>query len=247
MKTCPQCGRSVVALINTGAKPRGGGASKVCQKCYWGILGLRQEALEPGWGSGPHDEQLRGGPWFTADHHFNHPAVIQFCHRPFAGVDEMNQAMVDRWNERVMPGDLVYHLGDFAFGSPAQAAEIARQLNGLKFLIRGNHDKPNMCRALEPHFVWIRDLARVKPRYGADRAYIVLCHYAMRTWNLKHHGAWQLFGHSHGALQTNNRSLDVGVDCWSYAPASVGEIGAVLSKRENDLVDQHDIVRRLSS
>ncbi len=29
---------------------------------------------------------------------------------------------------------------------------------------------------------------------------IVICHYAMRVWNRSHHGAWHLYGHSHGNL-----------------------------------------------
>ena len=186
--------------------------------------------------------------WFTADTHFHHDAVIGFCSRPFADVEEMNQALIDRWNECVGRGDLVYHLGDFAFGTPAQAVEVVRQLNGQKFLVMGNHDRNRVpvLRALEPHFVWMRDLTRVKPRLGLSKKYIVLCHYAMRTWNLKQHGSWQLFGHSHGMLQTTNLSLDVGVDSWSYAPVGLTEIAGVLGQRENDEADHHDIVRRLS-
>jgi calcineurin-like phosphoesterase family protein len=49
---------------------------------------------------------------------------------------------------------------------------------------------------------------------------VVLCHYAMRVWRNAHHGALHFYGHSHGNLPGDAQSLDVGVDCWDFAPAS---------------------------
>ena len=41
-------------------------------------------------------------------------------------------------------------------------------------------------------------------------------------------GAWRgslhLFGHTHGSLPDTNQSCDVGVDRWSYAPVTLGQI-----------------------
>ncbi len=53
--------------------------------------------------------------YFTSDTHFGHKNIIQTCNRPFASVDEMDEAMVARWNQRVGPDDTVFHLGDFCF------------------------------------------------------------------------------------------------------------------------------------
>jgi calcineurin-like phosphoesterase family protein len=50
----------------------------------------------------------------------------------------MDEAMIERWNERVRPNDKVYHLGDVVINRKALAT-LAR-LNGDKVLIRGNHD-----------------------------------------------------------------------------------------------------------
>lgn len=38
---------------------------------------------------------------------------------------------------------------------------------------------------------------------------IVLCHYAMRVWNHSSHGAWHLYGHSHGRLPSVDASLSM--------------------------------------
>jgi calcineurin-like phosphoesterase family protein len=61
--------------------------------------------------------------WFTSDSHFGHDAIRRLADRPFASLDEMDTALVDRWNGVVRPGDTVWHLGDFAHRS---AKGIAR-------------------------------------------------------------------------------------------------------------------------
>ena len=52
--------------------------------------------------------------FFTSDTHFNHKAIISYCSRPFESVEEMNDRLIDNWNQVVKPNDTVYHLGDFA-------------------------------------------------------------------------------------------------------------------------------------
>ena len=52
--------------------------------------------------------------FFTGCTHFSHDNIIRLAGRPFADVNEMNEALVERWNAKVRPTDVVYHLGDFA-------------------------------------------------------------------------------------------------------------------------------------
>jgi len=75
--------------------------------------------------------------FFTSDHHFGHTNIIKFCNRPFANVDEMNEELIRRWNEKIAPGDEVYHLGDFALITPEKLNEILDRLNGTIYLIAG--------------------------------------------------------------------------------------------------------------
>lgn len=56
--------------------------------------------------------------WLTSDTHLFHHRVIEYCHRPFACVEEMNEEMITRWNPVVHKDDIVFHLGDFCFGKP---------------------------------------------------------------------------------------------------------------------------------
>ena len=83
--------------------------------------------------------------FLVSDTHFGHAGVCRFMRndgvtklRPWDSAEEMDEAMVERWNERVRPNDKVYHLGDVVMSRKSLA--IMRRLNGDKVLIRGNHD-----------------------------------------------------------------------------------------------------------
>ena len=83
--------------------------------------------------------------FITSDTHFGHAGVCRFTHedsgvkiRPWTDPDEMDEEMVERWNDTVRPNDKVYHLGDVVINR--KSLSIMSRLNGDKVLIRGNHD-----------------------------------------------------------------------------------------------------------
>jgi calcineurin-like phosphoesterase family protein len=158
--------------------------------------------------------------YYCSDHHWGHNNIIKYSNRPFADVDEMNEAMIARWNSRVEPNDTVYHLGDVAFMPAKRFESIANRLNGIIHLCPGNHDSDDllaMNRWASVHpYREIRDLNKK----------VVLSHYSHRVWNGSHKGSLMLYGHSHGSLPGSNQSLDVGVDCWDYYPVTMREIMA---------------------
>ena len=79
--------------------------------------------------------------FITADHHFHHKNIIEYCNRPFKTVDEMDKVLIEKWNNKVGKDDLVIHLGDFALGTKEKVKETREKLNGTIILIKGNHDK----------------------------------------------------------------------------------------------------------
>ena len=83
-----------------------------------------------------------GNLFVISDTHFFHSKILEFerAARPFDSVEEMNEAMVDRWNAIVKKNDAVWHLGDVCFGSKKNLKIIDR-LKGRKNLIMGNHDR----------------------------------------------------------------------------------------------------------
>lgn len=173
--------------------------------------------------------------WFTSDTHFGHRNIITYANRPFASVEEMDEALVDRWNERVRPGDLVYFLGDFTMRRAVVAREILSRLHGEIHAVRGNHDR-SAC-AIRDRFASFQDYLQVT----VGGQVIVCFHYAMRIWDKAHRGAWHLYGHSHGSLpdDPHARSMDVGVDCNDYYPFSFDEIARHMEKKDYRPVDHH--------
>jgi len=158
--------------------------------------------------------------WFTSDTHFGHARVIQLCRRPFANVREMDESLVRAWNERVQIGDIVWHVGDFAYGEDsARIDAIFRRLNGEKHLVIGNHDQDNEAVLTLP---WVSAHSIATTDVGGQR--VTLCHYPMKTWPQASRGAIHLFGHMHGRLKGTTNSLDVGVDVWGFRPVGLDEI-----------------------
>ena len=99
-----------------------------------------------------------------SDTHFNHAGILEFKDyigkpiRGFDNVDQMNECMLDNWNDTVKPGDTVIHCGDVLFGMNKvewMEANFAK-LPGKKRLVVGNHDNLKM---LAPFFkdmqLWI--------------------------------------------------------------------------------------------
>ena len=78
--------------------------------------------------------------FIIADTHLFHKNIINYCGRPFENVEEMNNTIIKNWNRVVGKHDIVYVLGDFALCGRDSMIDIARQLNGRKRLILGNHD-----------------------------------------------------------------------------------------------------------
>ena len=165
--------------------------------------------------------------------YFGHADIINYCGRPFSSTKEMDTELIIRWNETVSPDDSVYHLGDFTLGGIDVFLRYIKQLNGNIYIVPGGHDRR-----------WIRKFNSAKTRTGDSFLFpplytlrsvnppIVLCHYAMRVWDRSHYGSYHLYGHSHGNLPEQVKSLDVGVDVHDFTPISLYQIHELLKEED---------------
>lgn len=174
--------------------------------------------------------------FFTSDHHFGHDNIIKFCDRPFDNIEQMNEVLIKKWNERINPEDEVYYLGDFANTKDNDLiGNILDQLNGIKYLIVGNHEGAALNHRKK--FKWVKDFYELKVKdpeckNGVQR--IILLHYAMRVWRGDYRGTWHLYGHSHGNLPDleDRLSFDVGVDCHDFYPLSYEEVKEIMKRKK---------------
>lgn len=136
---------------------------------------------------------------YIADMHFDHDDIIAYDNRPFDSAEEMNEAMIRRWNSVVGQSDLTWILGDFCAGDGERWRTILTRLNGRKALIRGNHDDPAAVEAVRDLFEDVADYREI-----ADKGRrVVLCHYPIPAFRDHYMGWFHLYGHVHTAFEWN--------------------------------------------
>lgn len=153
----------------------------------------------------------------TADCHFGHTNIIEYCGRPFSSIHEMNFELTRRWNSVVTQSDTVYILGDFAMGNKASIPTYANKLNGRKILILGNHDRKKL-EVFEPTYksliysseiFMIHNPRLVEPSMLTSQK-TILC------------------GHVHTAWKSRTIDellyINVGVDQWNFTPQLISDI-----------------------
>lgn len=119
--------------------------------------------------------------YFTSDLHFGHKNILQFQkNRKFESIEEMDKTLIKNWNNKVKDNDEIYILGDFTLKKDEEyILNILNQLNGKKYLIKGNHDYWVKKEILSSEFEWIKDYYELK--YNKEK--FILCHYPFIDWN----------------------------------------------------------------
>ena len=158
--------------------------------------------------------------FFTSDQHFGHKNIIEFCNRPFSSVCEMDEAIVDRWNDVVGDEDTVYVVGDISFYNLGLTRRILGSLSGKKVLILGNHDK-SYRRMKEAGF----DEVYTRYEYSMpDGRKALLSHYPAPDSLIEHDIL--IHGHTHckPGEAIKGKKFNVCVDAWDYRPVSLSTI-----------------------
>ena len=175
--------------------------------------------------------------FFTSDSHANHFNIIGSCNRPFKDENEMNEALIEKWNSVVDEDSIVFHLGDFAWGGYIKWKLFRDALNGHIVLIKGNHDDKNLTTTGEKEFF---DFVAYQMKIRIGKRAVYLNHYPFLcyagTYREPKDQVWALHGHIH--LGPNSLSgldvprmeyllptqYDVGVDMNDFAPISWEEV-----------------------
>lgn len=155
--------------------------------------------------------------WFTADQHFFHENIIDYCSRPFPRVGKMNNEIIRRYRSVVGDADVVYMVGDFTIMGPQHrhaVEHIISQLPGAKILILGNHDKFDPFTYIDMGFQSVHTSLVVEEfTLVHDPAWSVVD--SSRKW---------ICGHIHTLFKRQGNVLNVGVDQHEFYPIGIEEI-----------------------
>ena len=184
--------------------------------------------------------------FFWSDLHFGHKRAAAEWRGFGDDIEAHDQALIKTFNAKVGRNDTTILLGDISFVGAERTNDLLSQLNGTLVLVRGNHDKALKGLALA-QFHSVHSLLTVKANGMTDQEArrIVCCHFPMLAWDMQHHGAWHLHGHSHGSCRypwTDAKILDVGVDAYGrFGPLSFQEVSAIMSTRTTQTADHHRV------
>lgn len=79
--------------------------------------------------------------YLISDLHLDHDNIIDYCHRPFDSVKEMNERLVESWNNTIDRGEQVLYGGDLTIRTSAVSLlDWLKELNGEIIFLLGNHD-----------------------------------------------------------------------------------------------------------
>lgn len=199
---------------------------------------------------------MRKQIFFTSDWHIGHANSIKFDKRPYKDLDEMHEALVSNFNKQVPVDGVTYFLGDMVTHGSEITKTVIDQLNGLKILIRGNHDKGvDACYNVGFDVVMnsgsviianelvtlthcpLRGLFRENTSTMMNNKEGELWHGEHRhlDFSIESFGQFHLHGHIHspnGGKSTKilGRQFDVGLPAHNYRPVHIGAIDSWIQK-----------------
>lgn len=149
--------------------------------------------------------------WLTADTHFSHQGVCRFMRsdgvtklRPWETIEEMDEELVKRFNNRVSAKDKCYFLGDVSMNR--HGLKVLDRLNCKNLvLIKGNHD----IFKLSDYTPYFRDIRGYHVMNG-----LILSHIPVHESSLGRFGA-NAHGHLHSERVMKNNEIDPGYFCVS--------------------------------
>lgn len=183
--------------------------------------------------------------WFISDLHIDHAKVLVGPRGDaFKTIEEWQEHILDAINSCVRKSDHLFLLGDFAFRRQAYWRQRIKQ--GQVWLIKGNHD-PSDAECIRT-FGQRQFRHTFMTKLCGEPCW--LSHYAHAFWPSSHHGAFHLYGHTHGQREDTldewmpeRRSMEVCPEVihnltGEWRPINEEEVYARISKRAG-----HDPVR----
>ena len=205
--------------------------------------------------------------YVSSDFHLNHNPKWEtpiWKMRGFSSATDMTDGIIRSVNDTVRWNDILFFLGDFCLNTTLSQFEelLSRFACQNIYMLLGNHPNPHYKNVYLPmvrkilgesympeseifplrykNVIYIGHYAEVI----LNGQFVVLSHYALRSWNQMKHGSWCLHGHEHGAVMESSpndittKILDVAWDTFKW-PLSFSEISIIMSKKQVKSVGHH--------
>jgi len=134
--------------------------------------------------------------WVISDPHFGHKNIIKYDNRPFTEIKEHDRTIIENWNNIVKTTDIIFILGDFALTSKYYTRSILERLNGIKYFLKGNHDKTQNIKLFKEFGTLLQPIHKV----NILNQLFVLSHYPIESWEgMNAQQSIHFHGHTHRA------------------------------------------------
>ena len=157
--------------------------------------------------------------YVTSDEHFGHKNVIKYDNRPFDNIKEHDKTLIKNWNDLVGNEDVIFCLGDFGLTSKRYTRSILEQLNGIKYFIKGNHDKKQNIKLFKEFGILLPPIQKII----IHNQLYVLCHYPLESWEgMSAQKSIHFHGHvHHDTLRKLKNRHNVNVNFTDYKPINI--------------------------
>jgi len=168
--------------------------------------------------------------WLSADYHLGENR-FDLMGRPFKSTEEHDNTIINNHNLLVDPDDMVIVVGDAVYQKSPESLHLIGKMNGIKILIRGNHDVVFTDEQLKQYFhTIIKDGGGMEMSIGGVDCW--LTHYP----STGRPDRFNIVGHIHSAWKFQLNSLNVGVDVNHWRPVNSTKIPFFL----NTIKDHYD-------
>lgn len=156
--------------------------------------------------------------FITSDLHLDHANIIKYCKRPFLNATDMNKTLVGNWNNTICSKDIVYFLGDLAYGKESKSTDYwLKKLNGNILFVKGNHDASNEIQFYDNFTLEYANHKFFLTHRPED---------VPSNWD-----DWVICGHSHNNnlqdypfIDKKNKRINVSVELTKYKPVEMNYI-----------------------
>lgn len=167
--------------------------------------------------------------YFTSDTHFGDKKILA-SRTMFNSVEEMDEALISKWNAKITNEDTVYILGDITPKGITTMKSYVNRLNGKKHLIIGNHDMKWYKNGMDLRDTFVDAKHCDVIPYG--EIYLTLSHFPMFEFLGCMGKHYHIHGHIHNRkFRTYEyikrfvpRALNAGMDINDFVPCTLDEL-----------------------